>query len=137
MDEEIYFGSMQRSQKRLNVSEASENEENGESHNQKKKCDSDNAFNVVVGDEIHEYFGELSLKNINKKSQNDVWKYFGLVQKNNQLILSLEKKILCRQCFEKRCWKRHVHTMIIPFENVVYLLLLNAKRLNLYRFCSL
>lgn len=114
MDEDTYFASMQRSEKRLNVFETTENEENDESHNAKKRCDLGNAFNLVVGGETHEYsFAELSLKPINKKSQNDVWKYFGHVQKNDQLIPNLEKKILCRQCFEKRCWKRFVHTMNI------------------------
>lgn len=84
-------------------------EEQIDAHADKKICDSIITIGESQNEEIHKYqFAELSLKQIRKKSDGDVWKYFGIAHKDDKLITMLENKIICKQCFEKRIWKRYV-----------------------------
>lgn len=49
-----------------------------------------------------------SIKKVSKKSDSEVWKYFGTLYKNAGQVLKYNKRIFCRLCFdsEPRKFKR-------------------------------
>lgn len=50
-------------------------------------------------------FNEFVIKSTIKKGQNEVWNHFGTIYKGNTIVKQLEKKIVCKPCFQKRKWK--------------------------------
>lgn len=110
-DDEFTFPS-NRIRKNTNLIIASDDSDDEQltSDEKRKKCDSNGDFEVVINDELQRYnFCELNIKSIQKKSSaGDVWKYFGYVCKNDRILPTFDKKIVCKQCFEKRIWKWYV-----------------------------
>lgn len=110
-DDESNLDLLQKTSKRVSPFESDDetSETKIDIHIGKKICDSIITIGASQNEEIHKYqFAELSLKPIRKKSDGDVWKYFGIAQKNDKPIPALENKIICKQCFEKRIWKRYI-----------------------------
>lgn len=107
-DESTYFPNRVRKDNDLLIaSDNSDCDENLTNDAKKKKCDSNGDFEVVINDELQRHnFCELNIKPIQKKSSaGDVWKYYGFVCKNDRILPTFDKKIVCKQCFEKRIWK--------------------------------
>lgn len=110
-NDESYLNLLERPLKRAFYSESVDESilEQIDAHTDKKVCDPIITIGASQNEEIHKnQFAELTLKPIRKKSDGDVWKYFGIAHKYDKLIPALENKIICKQCFEKRIWKRYV-----------------------------
>lgn len=110
-DESSHFSNRIRKNNNLIIASDDSDDENLTNDVKRKKCDSNGDFEVVVNDELQRHnFCELNIKPVQKKSNaGDVWKYFGFVCKNDRILPTFDKKIVCKQCFEKRIWKWYVN----------------------------
>lgn len=51
------------------------------------------------------FSSNLTLKNVNKKSNAEIWKYFGILYQSEPLRCLRSNKIYCRPCFEDHKFK--------------------------------
>lgn len=49
----------------------------------------------------------FQLKSISKKSNSEVWKYFGVLNKSDEIVIRFQYRILCRVCYENKQIKRY------------------------------
>lgn len=49
----------------------------------------------------------FQLKLISKKSNSEVWKYFGVLIKTDTIVKRFQDRILCKVCFENKQAKRY------------------------------
>lgn len=52
-----------------------------------------------------QYSSNLVLKNINKNSNSDVWKHFGILYQKEPVKLLRAGKLYCRPCFKEHIFK--------------------------------
>lgn len=57
------------------------------------------------GFEEPKFSSNLTLKNVNKKSNADVWKHFGILYQSDPLKCLRSDKIYCRPCFKDHKFK--------------------------------
>lgn len=69
---------------------------------------STNSNESDLGGGEHEYriVNGFILKPIKKNSNHDVWKHFGILFKENKTVKPMERRILCKLCFNKEIIKR-------------------------------
>lgn len=48
----------------------------------------------------------FELSKLSKSSQNPTWKYFGVLQKDGQIVQKMQSRIICCECFKKNTIKR-------------------------------
>lgn len=72
------------------------------SENESSETPADENFNQLPS-------GNLSMKSLKKKSDSEVWKYFGILCHDSSEVLKFKKRIFCRLCFEMkpRVYKRY------------------------------
>lgn len=62
--------------------------------------------NIVIDFIDFDEWDDLSLDRIAKrKSNSEVWNYFGILKKGNTIFEPLSKKIYCQPCFDARKFK--------------------------------
>lgn len=71
--------------------------------------DSNGANEITTNTDLDPQIAIYSLKKVSKKSDSEVWKYFGTLYKNSSQVLKYNKRIFCRLCFESepRKFKRY------------------------------
>lgn len=69
---------------------------------------SNGANEISTNTDLDPQTATYSLKKVSKKSDSEVWKYFGTLHKNSSQVLKYNKIIFCRLCFdsEPRKFKR-------------------------------
>lgn len=72
--------------------------------------DSEHRNHKIIVDTIDEtenlkYSCNLVLKNTNKKSNSDVWKYFGILYQKEPVKSLRPSKLYCRPCFKEHIFK--------------------------------
>lgn len=65
----------------------------------------DEVLTTAGGSKEPNFSSNLTLKNVNKKSNAEVWKHFGILYQSEPLRCLRSDKIYCRPCFKDHKFK--------------------------------